>query len=121
MRVGRATPAIQGSKYTRSSCKPTKYQGAFEGLGVLLGSASGSSGAGISVDHTHKTTVVRRKHKTTVYMKYGHVSSYWSSPAVGTRRVCRAAWRTTPLLSLVAILEISLPFHPPDEASISRE
>src|SRR5438034_1600722 len=99
--VGNTTPAIQGSKYTSNSCKPTKYQGALEGLGVLLGSASGSRGAGISMDHTHKIAVVRRKHKTMVYMKYGHVSSYWSSPAVGTRRVCRATWRASLVLSLV--------------------
>src|SRR5438132_2670296 len=57
------------------------------------------------MDHTHKIAVVRRKHKTMVYMKYGHVSSYWSSPAVGTRRVCRAIWRASLVLSLVAIPE----------------
>src|SRR5262245_14292610 len=57
------------------------------------------------MDHTHKTTVVRRKHRTIVYMKYGHVSSYWSSPAVGTRRVWRVAWRASLVLSLVAIPE----------------
>src|SRR5215831_18852982 len=73
------------------------------------------------MDHTHKTTVVRRKHRTMVYMKYGHVSSYWSSPAVGTRRVWRVAWRTSLVLSLVAIPESSLPLHPHDEPSIPTE
>src|SRR5262249_29285931 len=70
------------------------------------------------MDHTHKTAVVRRKHKTIVYMKYGHVSSYWSSPAVGTRRVCRAAWRVSLVLSLVAIPQTSLPLHPSGEPSL---
>src|SRR5262249_50412610 len=67
------------------------------------------------MDHTHKTAVVRRKHKTIVYIKYGHVSSYWSSPAVGTRRVCRAAWRDSLVLSLVAIPKLSSPLPPSAE------
>jgi hypothetical protein len=73
------------------------------------------------MDHTHKTTVVRRKQRTMVYMKYGHVSSYWSSPAVGTRRVWRAAWRVSLVLSLVAIPAISLLLHPDDAPSILTE
>src|SRR5947207_1614055 len=56
--------------------------------------------------------VARIKHKTIVYIKYGHVSSYWSSPAVGTRRPCRAAWRVSVVLSVVAIPVTLLPLQP---------
>src|SRR5262245_37917277 len=87
--VGSATPAIHGSKYTSNSCKPTKYQGAFEGFGVLFGSARGSRGAGISIDQSHKKIVVTKKHRTIVYMKYGQVNSYCSELAVGTGRLLR--------------------------------
>src|SRR5690242_19041993 len=73
------------------------------------------------MDHTHKTAVVRRKHKTMVYMKYGHVSSYWSSPAVGTRRVCRAVLRASIELSVVAIPAISSPLHPHQKLAMLTE
>src|SRR5258708_39735329 len=52
MSVGRTTPAIQGSKYTRNSCKPVKYQGALEGLGVTVGLAISSRGAFCSKDQS---------------------------------------------------------------------
>jgi len=38
------------------------------------------------MDQTHRTMVHRRKHSTMVYIKYGHVSSYFSELAVGTGR-----------------------------------
>src|SRR5207247_3885154 len=85
---------------------------AFEGFGVLLGSASGSRGAGISMDHTHRIAVHRRKHRTIVYMKCGHVSSYWSAPAVGTCRACRAVCRASLVLSVVAMF-VTLLTHAP--------
>jgi len=34
IKVGKTTPAIQGSKYTSISCRPKKYHGAFAGLGA---------------------------------------------------------------------------------------
>src|SRR5205823_13771206 len=43
-KVGKATPAISGGNRESSSCKPRKYQGAFEGLGVTPGLACPSSG-----------------------------------------------------------------------------
>src|SRR5574337_766005 len=57
IRVGRTTPAIQGSKYTSISCNPRKYHGALEGLGVLAGFAGSSSGALITMDHTVTRTM----------------------------------------------------------------
>jgi hypothetical protein len=110
MRVGKTTPAIHGSKYTNSSCRPTKYHGAFEGLGVLFGSAMGSKGAGISIDQSHSTIVVRRKQNTIVYIKYGHVSSYRSELAVGTGRATLLPLCRVSFLSVVAIT--SCPFSP---------
>src|SRR6185295_173468 len=43
--LGSSTPAIHGSKYTSSSWRPTKYQGALEGLGVMFALATSSRGA----------------------------------------------------------------------------
>src|SRR3990172_1757032 len=57
IKLGRTTPAIQGSKYTSISCSPRKYQGALEGLGVLAGFAGSSSGALITMDHTVTRTM----------------------------------------------------------------
>src|SRR3989304_917007 len=57
IRVGRTTPAIQGSKYTSISWRPRKYQGALEGLGVLAGFAGSSSGALITMDPTPTRTM----------------------------------------------------------------
>src|SRR6266705_962918 len=55
------------------------------------------------MDHTHRMAVHRRKQRTIVYMKCGHVSSYWSPPAVGTCRACRAVCRASLVLSVVAM------------------
>ena len=49
------TPAIEASKKTSISCRPRKYQGAFEGLGVRTGLAGSSSGAWIESDQTIST------------------------------------------------------------------
>jgi hypothetical protein len=57
MKPGKSTPAIQGSKYTKSSCSPRKYHGALEGLGVRAVAAGSSIGAAITIDHTINATV----------------------------------------------------------------
>src|SRR6266853_6481302 len=56
IRPGSTTPASQGSKYTSISCSPRKYQGAFDGFGVLAGFAGCSSGAFRKIDQTIRTT-----------------------------------------------------------------
>ena len=50
-------PAIHGSKYTNISCKPKKYHGAFDGLGVAAGLAGSSNGAPARSAQTIKKTV----------------------------------------------------------------
>src|ERR1039458_1343382 len=52
IKVGITTLAIQGSKYTSISCKPRKYQGAFDGFMVSVGLAGSSSGAFKTIDNT---------------------------------------------------------------------
>ena len=42
---GMVTPATIGWNTVRSSCRPRKYHGAFDGFGVSLKLASSSSGA----------------------------------------------------------------------------
>src|SRR2546425_4832064 len=44
-KVGKATPAIRGGKRESSSCRPRKYQGALEGVGVMPGLDWASKGA----------------------------------------------------------------------------
>src|SRR5205085_2913730 len=55
--VGKATPAISGGKRESSSCRPRKYQGAFDGLGVTPGFAWPSSGAGMKETMIRKTVI----------------------------------------------------------------
>ena len=55
--VGKRTPANQGSKYTSISCKPRKYHGALDGLGVTDGLAGSSNGAATKIDQTIKKTI----------------------------------------------------------------
>src|SRR6266704_3651974 len=63
IKPGRTTPASQGSKYTSISWRPRKYQGAFDGFGVLAGLAGCSSGALRKIDQTKKTS---RKMRPTI-------------------------------------------------------
>ncbi len=57
---GRVTPAIIGWNMVRSSCKPRKYHGAFDGFGVLLKSAALSNGALTTHEKMNKTAVHAR-------------------------------------------------------------
>src|SRR6266511_1506869 len=51
-RPGIVTPATIGWKYRSSSCRPRKYQGALEGLGVRLEFASSRSGALTKIENS---------------------------------------------------------------------
>src|SRR5690606_6317652 len=73
MIVGTVTPAIWGSKYDSSSCNPRKYQGAFDGLGVLLKFAGSSSGAWRMTDRTTKNAVIARSATNSISMRCGQV------------------------------------------------
>src|SRR6478672_4622840 len=55
---GMVTPATIGWNMVRSSWRPRKYHGAFDGFGVRLGLASWSSGA---LTNTEKTQVKARQ------------------------------------------------------------
>src|SRR6267378_7994946 len=57
-KVGKATPAISGGKRESSSCRPRKYQGAFEGFGVMPGLALPSKGACNQIETMIKNTVM---------------------------------------------------------------
>src|SRR6478672_11769343 len=73
IRLGRTTPAIHGSKYTSISWRPRKYQGAFDGFGVLFGLAGSSSGASIAIDHTVITVMTMSDVRNSRRTRYGQV------------------------------------------------
>src|SRR5204863_10206336 len=53
MNVGSTTPACHGSKKTSISCRPRKYHGALDGLGVRVGLAGYAGGAFTRGDRTN--------------------------------------------------------------------
>ena len=57
IRLGKTTPANQGSKYTSISCKPRKYQGALDGFGVAAAFAGSSNGACKAIPHNTRNAV----------------------------------------------------------------
>src|SRR5712692_312542 len=80
IRVGSTTPAYQGSKNTSISCKPRKYHGAFEGLGVRVGFDGCSSGALSSSDHTVSTMITSSVIRNSLRTRNGQVCSFSSIP-----------------------------------------
>src|ERR1700681_2660571 len=75
IRLGRTTPASQGSKYTSISWRPRKYHGAFDGFGVLAGFAGCSSGAFRKIDHTIRMTEQTMSEMSSVYTRSGHTQT----------------------------------------------
>src|SRR2546421_7128733 len=55
---GIITPATIGWNIVSSSCRPRKYHGAFDGLGVRLKLAMASSGALTKVENTSRNAVI---------------------------------------------------------------
>src|ERR1700691_347526 len=80
MKLGSTTPAYHGSKNTSISCKPRKYHGAFDGLGVRVGCDGCSSGALSSSDHTRKTMMTRIDIRNSLRTRNGQVCSFSSTP-----------------------------------------
>src|SRR3989338_9213297 len=74
--VGKSTPAIHGSKYTSSSCKPRKYQGALLGLGETVGLAGSSSGALRKMDHRIRTIAYTNAMTNSMKIRYGKTSTF---------------------------------------------
>src|SRR5208282_177167 len=80
MKLGRTTPAYHGSKKTSISCKPRKYQGALEGLGVRVGFDGSSRGALIVSDQTVSTTITSAAIRNSLRTRKGQVWSFSSIP-----------------------------------------
>src|SRR6266576_938051 len=73
IRLGSTTPANHGSKETRISWRPRKYQGAFEGFGVLVGLAGSSSGASTTIDQMVTSAMTIVPTSISRRTRYGHV------------------------------------------------
>src|SRR5271168_2297478 len=80
MKLGSTTPAYHGSKNTSISCRPRKYHGAFDGLGVRVGFDGCSSGALSSSDHTVNTMITRIDIRNSLRTRNGQVCSFSSTP-----------------------------------------
>src|ERR1700722_2144718 len=80
MKLGSTTPAYQGSKNTSISCKPRKYHGAFEGLGVRVGLLGSSSGALMVSDQIVSTAITSIDIRNSLRTKNGQVCSFSSIP-----------------------------------------
>src|SRR5271168_5071812 len=80
MKLGSTTPAYHGSKNTSISCRPRKYHGAFDGLGVRVGFDGCSSGALSSSDHTVNTMITRIDMRNSLRTRNGQVCSFSSTP-----------------------------------------
>src|ERR1700726_2025850 len=80
MKLGSTTPAYHGSKNTSISCKPRKYHGAFDGLGVRVGFDGCSSGALSSSDHTVSTMMTSSAIRNSLRTRNGQVGSFSSTP-----------------------------------------
>src|SRR5207244_7772556 len=70
-KVGKATPAMSGGNRDSSSCKPRKYQGALEGLGVTPGFACPSRGACRKIETRIKKTVIATEAMNSLKMNSG--------------------------------------------------
>src|SRR5207248_10473333 len=70
-KVGKATPAISGGNRDSSSCKPRKYQGAFDGFGVMPGLAWPRRGACNQMETMIKKTVMATAAMNSLKMNSG--------------------------------------------------
>src|SRR5260370_24553627 len=90
--VGSTTPAYEGAKNTNISCKPRKYDGAFDGLGVRVGFDGCTSGGLSSSDHTVSTIITSSIIRNSLRTRNGQVCSFSSIPEpaflIGTS-ICR--------------------------------
>ena len=80
---GMVTPATIGWNIVRSSCRPRKYHGAFDGFGVWLTSARPSSGARTIAEKTRTTAVIARIAANSTTSRCGQVWTLsWASARV---------------------------------------
>src|SRR6266513_1788391 len=80
MSVGITTPAIQGSKYTSISCRPRKYQGAFDGFMVSVGLDGSSSGALSVMDQTIRINVTMMAARNSMRSRNGQTCTSFAQP-----------------------------------------
>src|SRR5262245_19672417 len=81
---GIVTPATIGWNIVRSSWRPRKYHGAFDGFGVWFGSASESSGAFTSAEKVVTIAVIDSTDANSIESRCGHV---WTL-SCASARVC---------------------------------
>ena len=68
---GMVTPATMGWNMVRSSCRPRKYHGAFDGFGVLLKSASSSNGAFTTIEKSSRNAVTAKAARNSASNRWG--------------------------------------------------
>src|SRR3954447_11849918 len=69
---GIVTPATIGWNIVRSSCRPRKYHGAFDGFGVRLTLASVCNGALTNVENTSRNAVITSDATNSTTSRCGH-------------------------------------------------
>src|ERR1700690_3099918 len=80
MSDGITTPAIHGSKYTSISCKPKKYQGAFDGFIVRVGLDGSSSGAFNVIDQIMRIKVTMMAARNSMRSRNGQTCTSLAQP-----------------------------------------
>ena len=79
---GMVTPAIIGWNIVSSSCRPRKYQGAFDGFGVWLMLASCSSGALTKIEKTNVKARQSSEATNSAASRCGHVCTLSTGDAL---------------------------------------
>src|SRR5919202_2298056 len=96
---GMVTPATIGWNIVRSSCRPRKYQGAFDGFGVKLKLAPARNGALTTAEKSSRKALHARQSMNSPMSRWGQVwtlsvgvaRTSWIEPAlttVSSRWVC---------------------------------
>src|SRR4029453_10232739 len=114
--VGMVTPATIGWNMVSSSWRPRKYHGAFDGLGVLLGLASSSSGAFTKIEKTSRNAVIPRAATNSISSRWGHTWTLstgvaltsWMDPALTTVSR-RWVWPPGPVGAAAAAVGTAVP------------
>src|SRR5580658_10940548 len=80
MKLGSTTPAYHGSKNTSISCRPRKYHGALEGLGVRVGLEGSSRGALMVSDQMVRMMMTKHAIRNSLRTRKGQVCGFSSIP-----------------------------------------
>src|ERR1700736_6967439 len=121
--VGKATPAISGGKRESSSCRPRKYHGAFDGLGVMPGFALPSKGACNQTETMIRKTVMATAAMKSLKTNSGKettISSSLSSRTVDGTSACRRRCSTRSRAAIRSFPSVAMAkLQPPAEAVFS--